>query len=178
MVKDLVNIKSLSPKVLDMLDIAALPKEMWLPRVESADVIVVGGGNAFYLSYCFQQSGFFDELPRLLNDKAYVGISAGSMIVGDNLSFTSDALASHHDTEYDEFGPEGFSSAKTTKFVDFVIRPHYLSAKRTGITKELLQAKVKEIKTPLYAIDDMSAVRVIDGKTDVISEGEWEYIES
>lgn len=30
-----------------------------------------------------------------------------------------------------------------------------------------------EIHGPAYVIDDQTAIRVVDGSTDVISEGEW-----
>jgi len=68
--------------VLELTVLPGLPEEMWLPQVEEADVLFVGGGNEFYLSYWMEKSGLFDLLPGLLGQGGvYVGSSAGSMVV-------------------------------------------------------------------------------------------------
>jgi dipeptidase E len=68
-------------KRLGIIELTALPtieEDHWLPAVEEADAIIVGGGNTGYLSYWLQQSGFADKLPDLARDTVYFGVSAGS----------------------------------------------------------------------------------------------------
>jgi dipeptidase E len=38
---------------------------------------------------------------------------------------------------------------------------------------ELIDEVAKDIEIPLYAIDDQTAVKVVDGKVEVVSEGTW-----
>src|SRR5579885_2201677 len=70
-------------KTFGVLELTALPsirREEWLPQLEAADALLVGGGESFYLSYWIWQSGLADILPSLLRDKVYAGASAGSML--------------------------------------------------------------------------------------------------
>jgi dipeptidase E len=175
LVDDLYRIKN-QGYYMDIIEIAALSREIISKALKDADVIFVGGGNTFYLSYWMQQKGLFDLLPELLKTKVYAGISAGSIITGANIKTASNALAKVEnlkDEDYDLLGPEGESSAKTLKFVDFVFRPHLNSAYFPLVTKEKLEQKAQYFDAPMYAIDDESALKVVDGKVEIISEGEY-----
>src|SRR4029078_582986 len=68
-------------KSVGVLELTALPsidKERWVTWVREADVLLVNGGDALYLSYWMRQSGLVDLLPSLSN-LVWVGLSAGSM---------------------------------------------------------------------------------------------------
>ncbi len=56
--------------VLELTALPSLPKEVWLPQVEEADALIVGGGNKFYLSYWLEKSGLFEMLPQLMGGKS------------------------------------------------------------------------------------------------------------
>jgi dipeptidase E len=162
--------------IVDVVELTALNPDVIKEVLEEADAIFVGGGNTFYLSYWMQRQGLFEFLPELLKTKVYAGISAGSIIAGANIKTASDALAKVEtlkDEDYDLLGPEGESSAKTLKFVDFVFRPHLNSTYFPLVVKERLEQKAKYFDVPLYAVDDESALKVVDGKVKVISEGNW-----
>ncbi len=178
LIDDMYRIKQ-TGAYIDIVDIAQLSKNELFPRIEESDVIFVGGGNSFYLSYWMQESGLIEQLPKLLESRVYAGISAGSMMVGDNLRVASQALAKGKlsDEEYDELGPEGRSSAKTAKLVKFVVRPHLNSRFFPKITGPYIQEVAKELSVPIYALDDQSAVKVVDDKIEVVSEGEWRLYE-
>jgi dipeptidase E len=98
-------------KELGTLELTALPtieEEHWLPFVESSDAILVSGGNTWYLSYWFQESGFAERLPGLLEDRVYFGISAGSAMVTPGLNYDPDRLERegvYYDDEYEEAAP-------------------------------------------------------------------------
>src|SRR6266516_5599990 len=71
-------------KSLGVLELTALPsikEEHWVPLVQEADALLVGGGDPFYLCYWMQQSGLADLLPELPRETVYVGVSGGRMVV-------------------------------------------------------------------------------------------------
>lgn len=177
--EDLIQPLALGWKKFGILDLAAvssLDRRLWWSQLESADVLLVGGGNTYYLSYWLQQSGVFDALKEWQRTKVYVGISAGSQMAGANLYVTSEALAKGrelYDDEYDELGPSGQSSAKTFQWVPFVFRPHLNAPNFPKIRETLLAEHANKLNVPMYAVDDQTALKVVDDNVEVISEGTW-----
>jgi dipeptidase E len=149
---------------LDIVDIAAIPPDVWLPRLRQADVIVVGGGHTGHLIECINESGLADQLPELLKERVYVGISAGSMVTGPSLNDHFDSTA------YLE-APLGSDLPKSLNLVPFQIRPHLNSPYFPQIRREKLEANPPEGEA--YMLDDQSAVAVDGQKVSVVSEGEW-----
>jgi dipeptidase E len=165
---------------VDIIDIAQLPKDDWEARIEPCDVIFVGGGNTFYLSYWMQKSGLSEALPELLKTRVYAGISAGSMIATKSLALASQAIEHPQalvDAEYDILGPIGRSSGLGLGFVDFLFRPHLNSRYFSMARKELIEQKAKEFKETIYALDDASAIVINGENLKVVSEGEWAKLE-
>jgi dipeptidase E len=150
-------------KSLGVLELTALPsigRERWVPWVQGTDVLLVNGGDALYLCHWMRQSGLADLLPSL-RDTVWVGLSAGSMVMAPRIG-----------EEFVGWTPptEGDS---TLGVVDFSIFPHLdheLLPENTMADAERWAAK---IAGPAYAIDDETAIKVIDGSVEVISEGHW-----
>ena len=149
-------------KSLGVLELAALPsidRERWVGWVEEADVLLVNGGEAVYLSHWMQESGLADLLPSL-PDTVWVGLSAGSMVMAPCVG--------------EEFvgwtQPDGLGD-RTLGIVDFAIFPHLEEMPDNSMAAAEQWAAA--IPAPGYAIDDQTAIRVVDGKVDVISEGQW-----
>lgn len=166
LIDDLYTTKSLGFKEIDIVDISALPKDVWKPRLEKADVIMVGGGNTFHLMHWVRKSGLDRELREWLNTKVYVGISAGSMICTKALALSQSArLYSESIGEIDD--DTGLS------LVDFQIRPHLNSPWFPNVTIEKLQILAEDMTDTVYALDDNCAVKVVDGKITVVGTGEW-----
>ena len=167
--------------VLELTTLPSILESDWLPAVEAADVIIVGGGNTGYLSYWMHRSGLADKLPALLKHKVYVGVSAGSMVVTHSLNVDRDVLArtgTYYDDEYDETAPPNAGSDKTLKLVNFVVRPHLNADYFPAITLENMEKAAAKIDVPLCTFDDQTAIQVIDDKVDVISEGAWKRFET
>lgn len=165
-VNDLVILKNFKPKILDIVDFSAVPRDIWQPRLEDADVLIFGGGNTFHLMYHLKKSGLAELLPRLLATRTYVGISAGSIVATHKLSVTqAQRLYSEEIGEYE--GEDGLG------FVNFHIRPHLNSPHFPKVRDEYLQQLAKEILETIYAIDDDTAISVVDGKMKVVTEGEY-----
>lgn len=166
---------------IDIISLMDVNKNELNKRLKDSDVIFVGGGNTFYLSYCMEKSGMFDMLPELLKTRVYAGISAGSMITTPTLRTASEAINNREkfvDEEYEELGPKGRALARTANLVDFVVRPHFNSKYFPKISGDFLKKIAQDIDVPLYAIDDDSAIKVIDGEIEVITEGEWKLYDA
>lgn len=147
-------------KSVGVLELTALPsigEDRWMPLVRETDVLLVSGGDALYLCHWMRQSGLADLLPSL--HAVYVGMSAGSMVMAPNIG---------------EFfvgwtPPNG--GDETLGLVDFAMFPHLgMLPYNTMAAAEKWAAGMQG---PAYAIDDQTAIKVIDGELEVVSEGKW-----
>jgi dipeptidase E len=157
-----LSLSSLGWKSVGMLELTALPsigEERWVPWVREADALLVAGGDAGYLSYWMRQSGLADLLPSLPTT-VWLGSSAGSMVLTPRIG-----------TEFVQWpSPAG---DETLGFVDFSICPHVNGAGRPGNTMAEAEEWAAGLSNPGYVVDDDTAIRVVDGAVDVVSEGRW-----
>jgi dipeptidase E len=154
---------SMEWKSLGLLELTALPTigaERWVPWVREADVLLVDGGDATYLCHWMRESGLADLLPSLA-DTTWVGVSAGSMVMTPRIG---------------ELFVEWPSAPDdcTLGIVDFAIFPH-LDVFPTN-TLEAAERWAADIGCPAYAMDDQTAIRVVAGMVDVVSEGTWRLL--
>ncbi|HKC78059.1 MAG TPA: Type 1 glutamine amidotransferase-like domain-containing protein [Gaiellaceae bacterium] len=150
-------------KSLGVLELTALPtidRERWVQWVRDADVLLVNGGDALYLSYWMRESGLADLLPTL-PELVWVGLSAGSMVMTPRIG-----------EDFVQWRPPA-GGDETLGFVDFSICPHLAPEGRPGNTMAEAEKWAAEIGGPAYAIDDETAIKVVDGAVEVVSEGEW-----
>ncbi len=157
-------------KEVDIVDIAALDKSEWLPRVQSADVIMVGGGYEEYLLRQMNKSGFAGELAQLLESRVYVGISAGSMVVSQKLHPQIYGLIYNEPQESD-------TSIEGLGIVNFGIMPHLGSPFFNNRSKEYVQKIVDDnnVVDMFYSIADDTAVKVTDGIIEVVGDNYVTY---
>jgi dipeptidase E len=166
LINDLVNCQKCGFKQVDIVDFSAVTQDIWQSRLEYADVLLFGGGNTHHLMNKVVESELKKVLPKLLETRIYVGISAGSMITAPQESLSSDAIL-----YYEESGK--VNEYKTLGYVNFQIRPHLNSSDFPKITIPFLTKFASNLTDTFYAIDDQSALRVVDNEVTVISEGEW-----
>jgi dipeptidase E len=155
-------------KSLGVLELTALPsidQERWVSWVREADVLLVNGGDALYLSHWMRHSGLAELLPSL-PETVWVGLSAGSMVMTPRIGQDFVGWKS----------PTGDDSALGV--VDFSIFPHLDNPLCPENTMPAAEKWAAEIAVPGYAIDDDTAIRVRDGAVDVVSEGQWRLISS
>ena len=55
----------------------------------------------------------------------------------------------------------------------FAFRPHLNADYFPMATMEMMERAAAKLDYPLYAIDDETAIKVVDGEVEVVSEGEW-----
>lgn len=163
---DFENCKKLGFKSFDIVDISAVPKEIWQPRIEDADIILVGGGNTFHLRYWIKKSGLQDLLPELLKTKVYMGISAGSIITTPSL-ILSRAEKELIESVGEEVIEEGL------ELVNFLIEPHINNSYFPELTFDYAKKQSENIDQTIYALDDESAIKVDGENIEVVSECEW-----
>lgn len=166
-----------------LLELTALPsiEEMaWKPAFDAADAILVGGGNGPYLGYWFEKSGLAALMPRALEEKVYIGISAGSCLLTPSWNWDPRRLAEdgvYFDDEYDEATPKGFGSEFTLDVVPFGFRPHLNADYFPQADLPWAERAAAKLDYPMYAVDDDTALKVVDGEVEVVSEGEWKLFD-
>ncbi len=60
--------------------------------------------------------------------------------------------------------------------MDFCICPHLAPDGMPGNSMAEAETWAATIDGPAYVIDDSTAIRVVDGTVDVVSEGQWRLI--
>jgi dipeptidase E len=153
-------------KSMGVLELTALPsldEELWVPLVRETDVLLVEGGDAAYLSHWLLASGLADLLPSL--NVVWVGVSAGSMVMTPRIG--EDFVNWH--------SPAG---DRTLGVVDFSIFPHLENPDLPQNTLAAARRWAAELSGPAYAIDDETAIKVVDGTVEVVSEGNWKLFAS
>lgn len=155
-------------KSMGVLELTALPslkQETWLPTVQAADVLLVNGGDPLYLCYWMRQSGLADLLPSL--NVVYVGLSAGSMVMTPRIGqfFVEWTPPTG--------GTPTTSGDETLGFVDFSLFPHLDHPELPYNTTANAEKWAAGMGVPAYAIDDETAIKVTDGRVEVVSEGRW-----
>lgn len=149
-------------KSLGLLELTALPTigaARWVPWVRDADVLLVDGGDATYLAHWMRESGLAELLPSL-TETVWVGVSAGSMVMTPRIGSYFVAWGAAPNDQ-------------TLGVVDFSIFPHLNHPAMPGNRLADAERWVVDIGGPAYAIDDETALKVVDGAVEVVSEGHW-----
>ena len=150
-------------KSLGVLELTALPsiaEDNWVRVVRETDVLLVNGGDPLYLCYWMRQSGFADLLPSL-RDTVYVGLSAGSMVLTPSIG-----------QDFVRWTPPTGGDA-TLGVVDFSIFPHLDHEALPENAMADAERWAAGMAVPAYAIDDETAIKIVDGTVEVVSEGHW-----
>lgn len=154
-------------KSLGVLELTALPaidRDRWVPAVLESDALLVNGGDPLFLSYWMQQSGLAELLPSL--HAVYVGLSAGSMVMAPSIG-----------ADFVGWTPPTGGDA-TLGLVDFAIFPHLDHPDLPDNSLSGAERWAAGMPAPAYAIDEQTAIQVVDGAVEVISEGHWRHFVS
>jgi len=153
-------------KSVGVLELTALPsidEDRWVPLVQSTDVLLASGGDALYLCHWMRQSGLADMLPSLDNT-VWVGLSAGSMVLTPRIG---EAFVGWKP-------PTG--GDETLGVVDFSIFPHLDNENLPSNTLANAERWAADLPGPAYAINDETAIKVVDDTVEVVSEGHWKQL--
>ena len=143
--------------VLELTALSSIGEERWVPWVREADVLLVDGGDATYLCHWMRQSGLADLLATL-PEMVWVGVSAGSMVMTPRIGGSFVEWPSAPDD-------------RALGVVDFSIFPHLDAFPGNSLAEA--ERWAAGIGGPAYAIDEQTAIKVVDGTVEVVSEGQW-----
>jgi len=148
--------------VLELTALPSLAESLWVPWVEETDVLLVNGGDTLYLNHWMKESGLAERLPSL--NLVYVGLSAGSMVMTPRIG-----------QDFVIWTPPNGGGDETLGLVEFSIYPHLDHPGLPSNTMANAEKWAAGIAAPAYAIDDETAISVIDGTVEVVSEGQWRH---
>ena len=167
LIKDIIHFKDLGFKI-DVCDINGINKENFLPRFEWSDVIYFEGGNTQWLRRCIKSSGLENHLKSLLETRVWIGTSAGSIVLCPTICNSCQDL---FDENIQGYPIDGLG------LVDFQFIPHLNNEFFPKIKKEYISNASKNLKAidgkKLLVMDDNGAVFIDNGKTKIVSEGNW-----
>lgn len=173
-------------KSIGLLELSVLPsidRETWLPALTEADALLVWGGDPLFISYWLQQSGIASLLPSLPEKLVYVGVSAGSMAVASLFaeSYSSQRTCAGNPLTTEDIFFESDKGAIHGTLVtahgigltSFAIIPHFENPAHFASSIANAEKWASRLPVPVYAIDDTTAIKVVNGNVEVISEGSW-----
>lgn len=156
-------------KSIGVLELTALPsidRTRWESWVREADVLLVNGGDALYLTHWMRQSGLADLL-QSLHRIVWVGLSAGSMVMTPRVG-----------EAFVETKPSITGDDRALGVVDFSIFPHLDHPGFAENTMAEAEKWAAGLGCSGYAIDDDTAIKVVDGTVEIVSEGNWKLFRS
>ncbi|MCX6753349.1 MAG: Type 1 glutamine amidotransferase-like domain-containing protein [Candidatus Nomurabacteria bacterium] len=165
-INDLVNLKNLNFKQIDIADISAVEEKIWRSKLEESDILFFEGGSTYHLMKWINKSGLKELLPELLKTKVYVGVSAGSMVTNKDLNLKLSQVVYEEDLDETE-------NISGLNYVDFYFLPHLNNSYFKKVREENIIEAVNGMTEKIYVVDDQSALKVIDGKVEVITEGKY-----
>jgi len=164
--------------LLELTMLTAIQKEIWVKAIEETDVLLVWGGDPLFLSYWLKETGLAEVL-KSMDRLVYVGVSAGSIsaskLFGESYGNMPNTIAHpllSHAIQFDTF-ESTFATAEGAGFVDFAIIPHYNNPNHRDACGENAATWASNLQSPVYAIDDQTAIKVLGQTIEVVSEGEW-----
>jgi len=148
---------------IDIVDIAADGVD-WRGRLANVDMLWLSGGNTFYLLDQVRKTGFDVWLKQNIDHKVYVGGSASTILMTPTIAVAG--------LEPGDENVPGITDLTGLGYVDFEIEPHCDAARI-----ESVKDYADQTDNPVYAIDDLTAIKVVDGDVEVISGGSWKLYE-
>ena len=148
--------------VLELTALPSIDRATWQAAVREADAFLVNGGDAIYLDRWIRESGLAELLPSLR--AVWAGLSAGSLVMAPRIADVFAAWTS-------PVGGEGLG------MVDFEIFPHLDNPELPENTMADAERWAAGLSGRGYAIDDETAISVVDGTVEVVSEGHWRLFE-
>lgn len=141
---------------IEFIDLQAHDLEYIKSRIDLADMIFCFGGNTDYLSNVFIETGFDQILPQILEEKVWVGSSAGSCILCHKESDEIQATIYKEKREADRF----------MDIVPIILLPHLHGWFKFDRQEIVRASELTDL--PVYALSDNSALKIIDREAPVV----------
>lgn len=165
------ELRSLGWAELDVLSLFAGPRPLVESRLRAADVVLGYGGSNHWLAHAWRTTGLAPVLRELLDEKVYVGWSAGSMVFSRLHAAAARAFDDHG--EVDMLGLDSVGAA--VELFDWFVMPHLGADYLPGHTEEWAHRSAAALGGPVWFVDDDTALLVRDdpGEPEPVSGGHW-----
>jgi len=142
------------------IDIADKSEEELKKILVGYDIVLMEGGNTFYLLKAIRESGFESVIKSLIaQGVVYIGSSAGAYVACPSI-----VMAAWSNNEFDRCGIVDYTAMN---LVPFLIKAHYTLEKRSWI-----EENVKLSSLPTKVLDDNQALIIDNLKVAFIGEGD------
>ncbi len=172
--------------LLELTSLPSIDRDIWVDAVRSADALLFWGGDPMYLAHWLHESGLKDVL-HSLQDKVYVGVSAGAIASASLFAETygeprtaAGSPVATNSVPFETSRGEAeilVVTAHGAGLVDFAVIPHFMNQRHYAGRLVNVERWASVLPVPVYAIDDQTAISVVDGVVEVVSEGEWRRFE-
>jgi len=171
MLKHLEQHRSLGWAEFDVLSLFSGPRSVIESRLRSADVVLCYGGSNHWLAHAWTATGLAPVLRELLDEKVYVGISAGSMIFSRLHAAAVDAFDDHEEVQMLQLA----SVAPAVPLFDWFVLHHLGAAFLPDNPVDWAAEGAVRLGAPVWFLDDDSALLIRDPGADpeVVSGGHW-----
>jgi dipeptidase E len=172
MLADLEAFRQLGWAELNVMSLFGGPRSVIESRLRSTDVVFCYGGSNHWLSHAWTSTGLAPEVLReLLDEKVYIGLSAGSMIFSRQHAAAVEAFDDQEEVEMlqlDSVGP-------AVPLLDFIVVAHLGAPFFPHSTDEWAASGAARLGGPVWFLDDTSAlvVRDPDAEPEIVSSGHW-----
>ena len=168
---DLQQLRSLGWKEYDLLSLFAGPTSLVESRLRSADVIFCYGGSNHWLAHAWTSTGLASVLAELLEEKVYIGWSAGSMIFSRLQAKSVEAFSDHDEVAMFELD----SVAPAVPLFDWFVICHRGAEWQPQVTDDVIARCTASLGAPVYFLDDETALLVRDPASppEAVSTGQW-----
>lgn len=129
----------------------------WKIRLEECDIIYLSGGSTFFFLQQIRKSKFDEWVHENLENKVFVGASAGSIVMTPTIE-----LVSFED--FDDNSIVGIDDLSALNLVDFEVYVHSNHPGQLDIAKRY----EKKCKNNLYILEDTQAIKVMDKSIEVV----------
>jgi dipeptidase E len=126
-------------------------------------------------------------LPTLRSEAVYVGVSAGSIAAASTFveTYTEPPRGKEGPLKSEDMvfaTPRGdvhrtLVTGRGAGLVDFAVIPHFGHPDHPDASLANAERWAARIPAPTYAIDDETAIGVVDGAAQVVSEGHWKLFQ-
>lgn len=148
---------------IEDLDMRGKNKDYLYSILSTKDIILVNGGNTFYLLKYIKESGFDTVIKELINQgKLYIGVSAGSYVTCPTIE--------HAHWKPQDRNDFGITDLKGLNLTSFLITAHF-----TEEARRVVEEEVKTTKYPVVALYDNQAILIKEHSVKVIGEGKREF---
>ena len=171
LVEHLEGLRALGWAEFDVASLFAGPPALVESRLRTADVILGYGGSNLWLAHAWTATGLAPVLAELLEEKVYVGWSAGSMIFPRLLDRWPEDFDDQD--ELDLFGLDAVAPA--VPLFDWFFMGHLGADWMPAGAEDRAARGAARTRQTVWFVDDNSALLVRDPTTDpvVISSGQW-----